>query len=98
MIQTINGRRHGFATCDVRRFPVVALDPDLQHDDPDEATGYVTACSLQCAADHAEHIDHRLAPDAEARAEAEDDRGSCDACGYPDPVYGPKDEEDDRAE
>lgn len=63
--------------------------PCRDNDDKEatEATGYVTACCLACAQDVAERINHTLEPDAEARAEDEDERGVCDSCYYPDPDY-----------
>ena len=49
----------------------------------EETSGYVTACRLSCAEVAAERCDHVLADD-DWFAE-EDERGSCDTCGYPDP-------------
>lgn len=45
--------------------------------------GYVTACQVQCAKEVAARIGMRLMAD-DWFAE-EDDRGMCDACGFPDP-------------
>ena len=85
-IETIGGRKRGFALCDVRLFPIT--DPE----EPD-SSGYVTACSLLCAQKHAAELGYDLTIESADEAEDEDDMGICDHCGYPDPTAVAREED-----